>query len=74
MIEESGLAQYLHIMFQYQHIPPGIVMGLRTANDLIPPGERDFMIASTQKAMEEGMVPVTVRNFMKPKKNEENQK
>lgn len=43
-------------------------MGFRTINDPIPDGERAFMLASTKKAMKESDVPVTVRNFSKPKK------
>ncbi len=43
-------------------------MGLRTRNDLIPKGERAFMIASIKKSLEEGDTPVTVRNFG-PKKD-----
>ena len=38
-------------------------MGLRTIHDPVPEGERIFMMASDQKAMEDGDVPVTVRNF-----------
>lgn len=38
-------------------------MGLRTQNDLIPDGERTFIFASIQKAVEEGDVPVKVRNL-----------
>lgn len=39
-------------------------MGLRTANDPIPEGERVFMMASDMKAMEEGDVLVKVRNLV----------
>lgn len=44
-------------------------MGLRTANDPIPEGERAFMLASTKKALMDGDTPVKVRNFSgnKPK-------
>lgn len=38
-------------------------MGLRTANDLIPEGERAFMRASDMKATEDGYVSVKVCNF-----------
>lgn len=38
-------------------------MGLRTANDSIPEGERAFMLASTRKALTEGDTPVKIRNF-----------
>ena len=40
-------------------------MGLRTATDPIPEGERIFMMASDIKALEDGDVPVKVRNFGK---------
>lgn len=38
-------------------------MGLRTRNDLIPQGERAFILASTMKALEDGDTPVKVRHF-----------
>ena len=44
-------------------------MGFRTQNDPIPDGERAFMLASTKKAIKDADVPVTVRNFSKPKKD-----
>lgn len=44
-------------------------MGLRTPNEPISDGERAFMLASTKKALKESDVPVTVRNFSKPKKD-----
>ena len=43
-------------------------MGLRTRNDLIPAGERAFIIASIKKAIMEGDTPVKVRNFNNTKK------
>jgi len=43
-------------------------MGLRTANDPIPYGERCFILASTALALEEGDIPVKVRNFSSGKK------
>lgn len=45
-------------------------MGLRTANDPIPEGERAFMLASTKKALMDGDTPVKVRNFSGNKKPE----
>lgn len=38
-------------------------MGLRTANDPIPDGERACILASTKKALMDGDTPVKVRNF-----------
>lgn len=46
-------------------------MGLRTRNDLIPAGERAFIIASIKKAIIEGDTPVKVRNFNNKKKGGE---
>lgn len=43
-------------------------MGLRTRNDLIPTGERSFMLASIKKAVIDGDTPVKVRNFGSNKK------
>lgn len=60
---ESDLAYCLHVAFQNQHIEPGVLMGTRTRNDRIPAGERAFILASITKALEEGDVPVKVRNF-----------
>ena len=45
-------------------------MGLRTANDPIPEGERAFMLASTKKALMDGDTPVKVRNFTPRKPSE----
>lgn len=42
-------------------------MGFRTPNDPVPEGERAFMLASTRYALEEGDVPVKVRNFSSKK-------
>lgn len=67
LIEESDLAYLLHVAFQNQHIEPGILMGLRTHNDPVPPGERAFMLASTKKALMDGDTPVKVRNFSSKK-------
>ena len=38
-------------------------MGLRSRNDKIPDGERAFMLASIKKALQEGDMPIKVRNF-----------
>lgn len=73
LIEESDLAYCLHVIFQNQHIEPGIVMGLRTREDKIPLGERAFMLASTKKALEDGDTPVKVRNFSSKKSNSNTQ-
>lgn len=45
-------------------------MGLRTRNDRIPAGERAFILASIKKALQEGDVPVKIRNFGNKKKTE----
>jgi hypothetical protein len=42
-------------------------MGLRTRNELIPAGERAFILASIKKAIVEGDTPVKVRNFSSKK-------
>ena len=67
LIEESFLAYRLHVIFQNQHIMPGIAMGLRTPSDPVTEGERAFMLASTRKSLEEGDLPVKVRNFSSEK-------
>ena len=41
-------------------------MGFRTRNDIIPAGERAFILASIKKSILEGDTPVKVRNFTKP--------
>ena len=46
---------------------PGIAMGLRTPSDPVTEGERAFMLASTRKSLEEGDLPVKVRNFSSEK-------
>lgn len=56
----------LHFALQNLHIEPGILMGLRTRNDKIPRGERSFIFASIRKAVEDGDIPVKVRNIAKP--------
>lgn len=40
-------------------------MGFRTRNDPVTEGERAFMLASIKKALTEGDVPITARNFSK---------
>lgn len=42
-------------------------MGFRTRNEIIPDGERAFMLASIKKAIEDGDTPVKVRNFASDK-------
>jgi len=71
LFEESGLAYYLHTIFQNQHILPGVIMGLRGPTEKILPGEQTFALASTKKALEEGDTPVKIRNFSKPKQTTE---
>ena len=70
LIEESGLAFCLHTMFQNQNIMPGIAMGIRTPNEPVTSGERAFMLASTQKALEEGDTPIKLVNLSGKKKKE----
>ncbi len=53
MIEGSVLGYLLHAAFQNQGIEPGVLMGLRGRSDVIPPGERAFILASTRKALED---------------------
>lgn len=57
----------LHVAFQNQGLEPGVLMGLRSRNDRIPDGERAFILASIQKALEEGDTPVKIRHFNKKK-------
>lgn len=42
-------------------------MGFRTRNDPVTEGERAFMLASIKKALTEGDVPITARNFSSKK-------
>lgn len=57
------MAQWLHFAYQNHNKEPGVLLGLRTANELVTPGERDFMMASDLLAIEDGFVPVKVSNF-----------
>lgn len=57
----------MHTIFQNQGIAPGVVMGLRGPDDSIPAGERSFLLASTKKALEDGDVPVKIKNFKSEK-------
>lgn len=43
-------------------------MGLRKPDDIIPEGERVFILASTKKALVDGDLPVKVRNIGSTKK------
>ena len=61
----------LYIAFMNLHIEPGVFMGLRTRNDPIPDGERAFMLASIKKALQEGDMPLKMRNFSDGKKKKE---
>lgn len=74
LFEESALAFWLHTIFQNQHILPGIILGLRAPSDMILPGERTFALASTKKSLEEGDIPVKIRNFSKPQPKKEESK
>lgn len=49
--------------WQNQHMEPGILMGLRTREERMPPGERAFIMASNRKALEDGYLPVKVNSF-----------
>ena len=57
------MAQWLHIAYQNHNIEPGIMLGVRTRNELIPAGEQAFMRASDLIAMEEGFIPIKVAHF-----------
>lgn len=59
------MAYKLHVAYQNQGTEPGILMGLRTHNDVMPEGERAFIFASTSKALEDGDLPVKIRNLVK---------
>lgn len=58
------MAYLLHIAYQNQHLEPGILMGLRTKNDLIEIGERAFILASNALALGNLETPVKVCNFV----------
>ncbi len=57
----------LHVIFQNQGVLPGVVMGVRGANEPVTEGERAFLFASTRKALEDGWMPVKISNFGKEK-------
>ncbi|MEY8366060.1 hypothetical protein AALA22_10530 [Anaerovoracaceae bacterium 41-7] len=59
------MAQWLHFAYQNHNKEPGILMGLRTCQEPVLPGERTFMMASDLLAIEEGFVPVKVSSFGK---------
>ena len=42
---------------------PGVVLGLRSQSDPALPGETIFVLASTSIALDEGDIPIKVRNF-----------
>ena len=74
LFEESGLAFYLHTIFQNQHILPGVILGLRAPSETILPGEKIFALASTRKSLEEGDTPVKIRDFAKQQPKKEGSK
>lgn len=55
----------LHFAWQVHHLRPDVYMGLCPAGEPVGPGARAFMMASDRKAMEEGDLPVRLRNFQK---------
>ena len=57
------MAQWLHFAYQNHNKEPGVLLGLRTGNEPVTPGERAFMMASDLLAIEDGFVPVKVSNF-----------
>lgn len=57
----------LHVAYQNQHIEPGVLMGYRTRNELIPEGERAFIMGSNLYALEKRETPVTANFFMSNK-------
>ena len=67
LIEESDLAYCVYFAFTKLQIEPGVFLGFRTRNERIPDGERAFMLASIKKAITDGDIPVTVRNFQSDK-------
>ena len=60
----------LHFAYQNHHIQPGVYMGFRAVNDPIPYGERVFMMASDQKAIEDGDTPIKIRHFSERSKED----
>ena len=68
LIEESDLAYCVYYAFTKLSIEPGVFMGFRTRNERTTDGERAFMLASIKKAITDGDMPVTVRNFQSDSK------
>ena len=54
-----------YVAYEMHHIRPDVFMGIAAANDPISEGTRAFMIAADKKAIEDGNIPVRVRNFAK---------
>ena len=72
LIAESDLAFILYTAFINHGIQPGIYMGVRTHNDIIPSGERSFMNACIKKSLMDGDTPVKIRAFGSKKDKEGN--
>jgi len=62
------LGYLLYAVLQSYGIAPGVFMGFRKPTDAMSDGERAFITASLRKALEEGDVPITQKNFAKPKR------
>lgn len=56
--------------YQHHNIPPAIFMGLRTCNEPITEGERAFMIASDEIAVEHNDRTLRLRDFVRGEENE----
>lgn len=54
-----------YVAYELHHIRPDVFMGIAGANDPISEGTRSFMIAADKKAIEDGDMPVRIRNFAK---------
>ena len=63
--EYGGIAYLLYVAFINHDVQPGIYMGLRTQNDIIPEGERVYMNACIKKSLMDGDSAVKIRNFSK---------
>lgn len=61
------MAFTLYVAYIHQKTEPGVLMGLRSVNEPMADGERAFCFACLHRAITENELPVTVRNFVKPK-------